>query len=67
MAPYRDEIQRRHFFLAKPTEKLPERWESQEKHDGKQPPTNFECFWIPLERGHILQAGQGAMLHTITL
>lgn len=65
MTPYRTEIQERHFFLAVPTAELPERWNSQEDHDGNQAPTNFECFWIPLTSGHILQAGQGAMLWRI--
>lgn len=65
MAPYRSEIQERHFFLAVPTADLPERWDSQETHDGKQLSTHFECFWIPITDGHILQAGQGALLHRI--
>lgn len=65
MTPYRNEIQHRHFFLAKPTASLPDRWKSAEKHDGTQLLTNFECFWIPLETGHILQAGQGALLYTL--
>ncbi len=62
ITPYREEIQERHFFLAKPTADLPERWQSQEDHDGKRPPTKFECFWIPLEQAHVLQSGQGALL-----
>ncbi len=66
MAPHRNEIQHRRFFLAKPTASFPDRWDSAEMHDGNQPPTNFECFWIPLERGHILQAGQGALLCSIS-
>ena len=65
MTPYRDEIQNRHFFLAQSTASLPDRWQSTEEHDGKQSPTNLECFWIPLESGHILQAGQGALLYTL--
>ena len=65
MTPYRAEIQERHFFLAKPTADLPERWRSQEDHDGAQDPTRFECLWIPLESGHVLQAGQGAMLYRV--
>ncbi|GAA3710398.1 hypothetical protein GCM10023082_05360 [Streptomyces tremellae] len=40
----------------------PERWPSQEDHDGEQEPTRFECFWIPLETAHVLQSGQGALL-----
>lgn len=65
MSPERPEIHERHFFLAEPTEELPERWNSQESHDGAQEPTHFECFWIPLERGHILQAGQGNLISKI--
>ena len=65
MSPYRNEIQNRHFFLAKPTASLPDRWKSAEEHDGNQPSTHLECFWIPLESGHILQAGQGALLYRI--
>lgn len=56
MTPYRKEIQERLFFLAEPTEDLPERWASSEGD------IKFECFWIPLESAHILQSGQGAML-----
>ncbi len=63
--PQKPEIHVRHFFQAKPTEELPERWESQEDHDGLLPPTKFECFWIPVERGHVLQAGFGALLSEV--
>lgn len=56
MTPYRREIQERHFFLAEPTESLPERWVSNEGS------INFECFWIPLESSHVLQSGQGSMI-----
>lgn len=62
ISPYRFERQHRHVFhldLADPT---PERWKSQEDHDGEGDPTHFECFWIPLEAAHILQSGQGALL-----
>ena len=62
MTPYRLEIQERHFFLARPTTVLPERWQSQEEHDNIQEPTRFECFWIPLNQAHVLQSGQGALL-----
>lgn len=62
MSPYRFEIQHRHVFHLEPTEPTPERWASQEDHDGQQEPTHFECFWIPLEAAHILQSGQGALL-----
>jgi 8-oxo-dGTP pyrophosphatase MutT (NUDIX family) len=62
ISPYRWEIQRRHFFELRLDGEVPERWESQEDHDGEAEPTRFECFWIPLEAAHILQSGQGAFL-----
>ncbi|MCX5010374.1 NUDIX domain-containing protein [Streptomyces sp. NBC_00555] len=62
ISPYRFEIQHRHVFHLELTEPTPERWMSQEDHDGEQEPTYFECFWIPLEAAHILQSGQGALL-----
>ena len=65
ITPYRNEIQERTFFLATPTTELPERWLSQEDYDGKQTPTRFECFWIPLKNAHVLQSGQGALLWRI--
>ena len=65
MTPHHLEIQERHFFLAVPTGDLPERWNSKEFHDGERVATRFECFWIPIISGHILQAGQGALLYHI--
>ena len=62
MTPYRFEIQKRHVFLLEVKGATPERWVSQELHDGIETPTHFECFWIPLESAHILQSGQGALL-----
>ncbi|MFI1182515.1 NUDIX domain-containing protein [Streptomyces sp. NPDC020799] len=62
ISPYRFELQRRHVFHLELTEPTPDRWMSQEDHDGEQGPTRFECFWIPLEAAHILQSGQGALL-----
>ncbi|GAA2611769.1 NUDIX domain-containing protein [Actinomadura fulvescens] len=62
ISPYRFEIQRRHVFQLELTEPTPERWAGQERHDGQREPTNLECFWIPLEAGHVLQSGQGALL-----
>ncbi|MFD9593094.1 NUDIX domain-containing protein [Kitasatospora sp. NPDC059973] len=62
MTPYRRELQQRHIFHLELAEDTPERWMSQEEHDGEQPPTRFECFWMPLEAAHILQSGQGALL-----
>lgn len=62
ISPYRWELQQRHVFELELCEPAPERWDSQEDHDGQGEPTRFECFWIPLEAAHILQSGQGALL-----
>lgn len=62
MSTLRFGIQRRYVFHLELAGPVPERWASQEDHDGLQEPTRFECFWIPLTAGHILQSGQGALL-----
>ncbi|NKY31278.1 NUDIX hydrolase [Nocardia gamkensis] len=62
ISPYRWEIQVRHVFHLELSEPAPERWASQEDHDGQGEPTRFECFWVPLDAAHILQSGQGALL-----
>lgn len=62
ISPYRFEIQHRHVFQLELLEEAPERWASQEDHDGQGEPTHFECFWISLDAAHILQSGQGALL-----
>ncbi|MFI9845439.1 NUDIX domain-containing protein [Nonomuraea sp. NPDC051941] len=65
ITPYRAELQRRHIFQLALHEETPDRWASSDDHDGNEPPTRFECFWIPLEHGHVLQSGQGALLHRL--
>jgi 8-oxo-dGTP pyrophosphatase MutT (NUDIX family) len=62
ISPYRLEVQHPHVFHLELTEPVPERWTSQEDHDGKSEPTHFECFWVPLEAAHIVQSGQRALL-----
>ncbi|MFG3437787.1 NUDIX domain-containing protein [Nonomuraea sp. NPDC047897] len=62
ITPYRPEVQRRHFFRLELHQATPERWTSQENHHGNAEPIRFECFWIPLAHGHVLQSGQGALL-----
>ncbi|MEV0027900.1 NUDIX domain-containing protein [Nocardia sp. NPDC050793] len=62
ISPYRFEIQHRHFFELELCQDAPDRWASQEDHDGRAKPTRFECFWIPLAAAHVLQSGQGALL-----
>ena len=65
ISPYKQEIQERHFYLAKTTKELPKRWLSEESHDGVGEPTRLECFWVPLETGHIIQSGQSAFIWKI--
>ena len=65
ITPYRYEIQHRHVFHLRVHEPTERRWPSQELHDGQQPPTRLECFWIPLRDAHVLQAGQGALIGAI--
>ncbi|MEV5632039.1 NUDIX hydrolase [Micromonospora tulbaghiae] len=62
ISPLRFEIQRRHVFELIVHGATPERWASQEDHDGEQEPTRLECFWIPLRAAHVLQSGQGALV-----
>jgi len=65
ITPYRYEIQHRHVFHLQVHEPTEQRWPSQELHDGQQPATRLECFWIPLRDAHVLQAGQGALIGAI--
>lgn len=62
ISPLRFEIQHRHIFQLALSGPVPDRWASKEDHDGEQQPTRFECFWVPLDAGHVLQSGQGALL-----
>ena len=66
MAPYRTEKQHRHVFELAVDGEAPERWVSYENDpdDGSQA-KRFECYWIPLKQGHVLSAGQGALLGAI--
>ena len=67
MTPYRDELQVRQVFqLDIGQQPTPERWSSEENYPGDGgPPQRFECFWIPVSQGHVLSAGQGALLGRI--
>ncbi|MDP4501254.1 NUDIX hydrolase [Nonomuraea turcica] len=62
ITPYRPEIHRCHVFQLALHQETPDRWASQEENDGLGEPIRFECFWIPLEHGHVLQSGQGTLL-----
>lgn len=63
MRPYADAIHVRHFFhLSVGEADVPERWFSQERGSGDSEPIRFECYWLPLDRCHVLAAGQSALL-----
>lgn len=62
--PTKPEIHERHFFHLEPEDRsLPERWSAGEPHPwGGGTSPAWTCFWIPLERAHVLCAGFGARL-----
>ncbi len=60
--PGRDEVHERHIFHFEASAMTPDAWVWFEEHDGLAEPTAFEFQWIPLERGHVLSAGMGALL-----
>jgi 8-oxo-dGTP pyrophosphatase MutT (NUDIX family) len=66
MAPYRAETHHRHVFHLELIGEAPASWLSQEDDpDDGSDPKRFECYWIPLAQGHVLSAGQGALLGQI--
>ncbi len=65
MRPSKNEIQFRHYYHFVYDGKMVDSWFTQEEHDGLLPPTKLRCFWIPLEDGHVLSAGRGALLSLI--
>lgn len=66
MRPYADAIHVRHYFhLTSDNDKVPEKWEWQETHDGIGTPTRFELYWIDLEQSHVLAGGQAAFIGRI--
>ncbi|HET7736890.1 MAG TPA: NUDIX domain-containing protein [Nocardioidaceae bacterium] len=63
MRPYRDELQTRHVFRLEIDTETPDRWVARENDPGDGGrPIEFECYWIPIAQGHVLSAGQGALL-----
>ncbi|AEV84720.1 NUDIX hydrolase [Actinoplanes sp. SE50] len=63
MRPYADAVHVRHFFhLTVDAPEVPERWFTEERGDGDGTPVRFECYWLPLAQGHVLAAGQSALL-----
>lgn len=63
MRPYRAEIHHRYVFLLSVAGDPPSRWVSEESDpDDGSGTKRFECYWIPVAQGHVLSAGQGALL-----
>jgi 8-oxo-dGTP pyrophosphatase MutT (NUDIX family) len=63
IAPHRAELQHRHVFHLELDGEAPDRWVSHEKDAGDgSSPMRLGCYWMPLSQGHVLSAGQGALL-----
>lgn len=63
--PGRPEVHERHFFhFAAPLDTADE-WLWHEDHDGLQEPTAFLFWWLPIQKGHVLAAGMGALLSRV--
>jgi 8-oxo-dGTP diphosphatase len=63
MRPYADAVHVRHFYhLSIDSPEVPARWFSEERGDGNSAPIRFDCYWLPLTQGHVLAAGQSALL-----
>ncbi|TCW24607.1 NUDIX hydrolase [Dietzia cinnamea] len=62
MRPSKPEIHERHFFHLEPEDlTFPERWPAGEpRPSGGGERQEWTCFWIPVERAHVLCAGCGA-------
>jgi 8-oxo-dGTP pyrophosphatase MutT (NUDIX family) len=65
MRPTRHEIHRRHFFQLAVAGDVPELWDHDETDGGGGAPRPFRFFWIPVEQGHALTAGFGALLSRV--
>jgi 8-oxo-dGTP pyrophosphatase MutT (NUDIX family) len=65
MRPARHEIHRRHFFQLAVTGDVPDVWDHDETDGGSGDPRPFRFFWIPVEQGHALTAGFGALLSRV--
>ncbi|MFG1849684.1 NUDIX domain-containing protein [Micromonospora carbonacea] len=59
--PYADAVHVRRFFhLSVEGAEVPDRWIAMERGDSE--PIRFELYWLPLAQGHVLAAGQSALL-----
>lgn len=60
--PDRDQVHERHVFHLAAPDGLPDQWVWFEEHDGGREREAFLYSWIPVTQGHVLSAGQGALL-----
>jgi hypothetical protein len=61
-ALYVDIIQVRNFFHVVAEGNLPAEWMGCETGDPANDPITFRFYWLPFSQGHVLTAGQGALL-----
>lgn len=68
ISPYRWEVMRRHFYELTTDCSVTRRWTSQEPDPecGGEGPA-FDCYWIPLEQGHVLSGGLSNLLSTLVV
>ena len=65
LAPMRDQVAHRTFVLLTVTGDVPERWVAGEPTPSTGGESeSWECWWMPLEQGHVLSGGLGAFLGT---
>lgn len=65
MRPYAAAVHRREFYQLAVEADVPEIWRHVERDGGAGEPRPFNFRWLPIERAHVLAAGQGAMLGRI--
>jgi 8-oxo-dGTP pyrophosphatase MutT (NUDIX family) len=65
--PAVDAIHRRHYFQLAVDGPVPEEWVHVETDGGVGAPRPFRFSWLPIEGGHSLVAGLGAMLAKVDL
>ena len=66
ISPYRRELMRRHFYELTTDCSVTRRWTSREPdpEGGGEGPV-FDCYWIPLEKGHVLSGGLSQLLSAL--
>lgn len=63
ISPYRWEVMHRHFYELSTDCPVTRRWINREPDpQGGGPGPLFNCYWIPLEQGHVLSGGLSNLL-----